>query len=161
MTEGAPRRRRWRPALLSGLVFPGLGQAVAGHTWRAIFFSASSLALIVAVVARVMRETQRLMPVDPEAILDPALPFTLAAEIHRANASFFFWCTLGILALWVGSIVDALGDPVGPVPRDETRGRCRRPAAFLETPRNALSGRSEEWQSGTAGVPQRWSVPRS
>jgi len=118
MTEGARPRGRWRPVLLSGLVFPGLGQAVTGHPWRALFFSASSLALVVAVVERVMRETQRLMPVDPEALLDPTLPFTLAVEIHRANASFFFWATLGIVALWVGAMLDALlSDTGSPVPK--------------------------------------------
>jgi hypothetical protein len=135
MTEGARPRSRWRPVLLSGLVFPGLGQAVTGHPWRALFFSASSLALIAAVVIRVMRETQRLMPVDPEALFDPALPFTLAMEIHRANASFFFWATLGVVALWVGSIADAclLRSAVGPAPResDQTRhpSAPRRPGA--------------------------------
>jgi len=93
--------------LLSGLVFPGLGQLTCGHPWRALAFGGSSVALLVAVVARVAREAQRLMPVEPEEILDPALPFRLAAEIQRANASFFFWATLGIVALWVGSVVDA------------------------------------------------------
>ena len=113
MTAGAKPRGRWRPVLLSGLVFPGLGQMVTGHPWRALFFSASSLALLAAVLVRVMRETQRLMPMDPEAILDPTLPFTLVAEIHRANASFFLWCTVGIVALWVGAIVDAFLDHSG------------------------------------------------
>jgi hypothetical protein len=112
-------RGRWRPVLLSGLVFPGLGQLVVGRPWRALFFSASSLALIVAVVARVMRETRRLMPDDAEALLDPTLPFTLAVEIHRANASFFFWATLGIVALWVGAIVDCI--PRGMPPEERRR----------------------------------------
>ena len=106
ITQAAPRSP-WRPVLLSGLVFPGLGQLVSGHPWRALFFSGPSVALLVAVVARVTRETQRLMPDDPEALLDPALPFRLAVEIHRANASFFLWATLGIVALWLGSIADA------------------------------------------------------
>jgi hypothetical protein len=124
MTGGARPRRRWRPVLLSGLVLPGLGQLATGHPWRALFFSGSSLALIVAVIVRVARETQRLMPTDPEALLDPTLPFTLAVEIHRANASFFFWCTLGILALWVGAIVDCMPRGiVGPAPRESDRNR--------------------------------------
>jgi len=109
--------------LLSGLVLPGLGQLVTGHPWRALFFSASSLALLAAVVERVMRETQRLMPADPVALLDPTLPLTLAVEIHRANASFFFWATAGILVLWVGAIVDCLPRGASPVPSepDQTR----------------------------------------
>jgi hypothetical protein len=118
--------------LLSGLVLPGLGQLVTGHPWRALFFSASSLALIAAVVERVMRETRRLMPADPVALLDPMLPLTLAVEIHRANASFFFWATVGITVLWVGAILDCLPrGAFGPARRepDQTRPSApRRPS---------------------------------
>ena len=92
---------------LSGLVFPGLGQLLTGHPWRALFFSGSSVALLVAVVARVIRETQRLLPEEADALLDPALPLRLAVEVHRANESFFLWATLGLVALWLGSTVDA------------------------------------------------------
>ncbi len=111
--------------LLSGLVFPGLGQLTRGHPWRALAFGGSSVALLVAVVVRVAREAQRLMPIEPEEILDPALPFRLAAEIHRANASFFFWATLGIVALWVGSMVDAflLRGAVSPAPKESDQSR--------------------------------------
>lgn len=109
----APPRRggRLRPALLSGLVFPGLGQLVTGHPWRGLAFGGASVALLAAVVLRVMRETRRLMPEDPVALLDPALPFRLAVEIHRANASFFLWATAGIVGLWLGSIADAWSAP--------------------------------------------------
>jgi len=107
VTPGPPARNRYRPALLSALVFPGLGQLATGHPWRALAFGGSSVALLVAVVLRVMRETQRLLPEDPVALLDPALPFRLAVEVHRANAAFFSWTTLGIVALWLGSIVGA------------------------------------------------------
>jgi hypothetical protein len=89
VTAVRPARDRYRPALLSGLVFPGLGQLATGHPWRALAFGGSSVALLVAVVLRVMRETQRLLPEDPAALVDPALPFRLAVEVHRANAAFF------------------------------------------------------------------------
>jgi hypothetical protein len=103
-----------RGLLLSALVFPGLGQLVTGYPWRALAFAGSSVALLVAVVRRVIRETDRLMPEDPVAILDPALPFRLAVEVHRANASFFLWATVGIVAIWLASIVDAwLSRPAG------------------------------------------------
>ncbi len=116
MTRDARPHSRWRPVLLSGLVLPGLGQLVTGHPWRALFFSASSLALVAAVVERVVRETQRLMPADPVALLDPMLPLTLAAEIQRTNATFFSWATLGIVVLWVGAIVDCIPrGTVGPI----------------------------------------------
>ena len=109
---GSPRSRL-RAALLSGLVFPGLGQLTTGHPWRGLAFGASSVALLVAVVLRVVRETRRLLPEDPVALLDPALPFRLAVEIHRENAFFFLWATVGIVALWLGSIADAWLSPGG------------------------------------------------
>lgn len=104
---GPGARPRLTPVLLSGLVFPGLGQLVTGHLWRALGFGAGSVALLAALVRRVMQETVRLLPEDPVEILDPALPFRLAVEIHRANAAFFAWVTFGIVALWAGSMLDA------------------------------------------------------
>jgi hypothetical protein len=100
-----------RAALLSGLVFPGAGQLATGHPWRALAFGGPSAALLVAVVRRVMRETERLLPTDADALLDPALPFRLAVEVHRANASFFLWVTLALVALWLGSIIDCYARP--------------------------------------------------
>jgi hypothetical protein len=100
-------RDSWKPMLLSGLVFPGLGQLVTGHPWRALGFAGPSVALLVAVVVRVARETLRLLPEDEASLLDPALPFRLVVEVHRANASFFLWATLAIVALWIGSMADA------------------------------------------------------
>jgi hypothetical protein len=102
---------RRRAALLSALVFPGAGQLATGHPWRALAFGGPSAALLVAVVRRVMRETERLLPTDADALLDPSLPFRLAVEVHRANASFFLWVTLAIFAFWLGSVVDCYARP--------------------------------------------------
>lgn len=107
MTTDEPPRARLRPVLLSALVFPGLGQLVLRRPVRALLFAGGSAAVLVAVVRRVLRETERLLPQDPEALLDPALPFRLAVEVHRANAGFFLAVTLGLLALWALSILDA------------------------------------------------------
>jgi hypothetical protein len=147
---GDARSRRWRPVLLSGLVLPGLGQAVTGHPWRALFFSGSSLALVVVVVERVARETRRLMPEDPVAVLDPMLPFNLVAEIHRANASFFFWATLGMVALWVAGIVDAYlaTDSVRPIAKGIDRAR-RSPGPSQPKVQRDVTGRSEEWRGAS------------
>ena len=46
------------------------------------------------------------MPDDPTTI-DPLFPFRLAYEIQRDNGAFFFWITVAVVAVWVGSIVDA------------------------------------------------------
>ena len=114
-------RKRLAPVLLSLLVFPGLGQLATGRRWRGLAYAGASLALLVAVLRRVYTETLRLMPDEPEAVLDPALPFRLAAEIHRANAAFFAWASAGIVVLWALSAVDAWAASRGPA-RPPTRG---------------------------------------
>ena len=103
---GARRRTPWRPVLLSGLVFPGLGQFVTGHPGRGAVYALGSLAIVIVVLRRVARETLARLPEDPTAI-DPLFPFRLAHEIQADNAAFFFWLTLALVALWAGSIVDA------------------------------------------------------
>jgi hypothetical protein len=100
-------RKRLAPVLLSLLVFPGLGQFATGRPWRGLAYAGTSLALLAALMRRVYAEATRLMPRDPEALLDPALPFRLAAEIHRANLSFFAWITGAIVLLWALSALDA------------------------------------------------------
>jgi 8-oxo-dGTP diphosphatase len=105
--------RSFRPALLSALVFPGLGQLANGRRLRALLFAGGALALLFTLAQRVFVETQVRLPDDPSALLDPAWPFRLAAEIQRANESFFFWITVGLLVLWAGSVADAwIGAPV-------------------------------------------------
>ena len=102
----APRPSRWRPALLSGIVFPGLGQLASGHPLRGLAFGGATVVALVVLVRRVARETLARMPDDPTAI-DPLFPFRLAHEIQRDNGTFFFWITVVILAVWAGSILDA------------------------------------------------------
>ena len=103
---GPNPRRPWRSVLLSGLVFPGLGQLMSGHPVRGLAFAAGSLVAVVALVRRVAGETLARLPTDPDQI-DPLLPFRLAHEIHRDSADFFLWVTLALVALWAGSVVDA------------------------------------------------------
>lgn len=103
---GAPRRSRWRSTLLSGIVFPGLGQLATGHPLRGLAFAGATLVALVVLVRRVARETLARMPDDPTAI-DPLFPFRLAHEIQRDNGAFFFWITAAVVVVWAGSILDA------------------------------------------------------
>ncbi len=100
-------RRHLKPALLSGLVFPGLGQLANRRPWRAVAFGGGSLVLLVMVFRRVWSEALVRMPQDPENLLDPALPFRLAQEVRSANSAFFFWATCGLVTLWLLSVLDA------------------------------------------------------
>jgi hypothetical protein len=79
---------------------------VSGRPWRGLFFALGTLVGLVLLLRRVARETLARLPEDPSTI-DPLLPLRLAHEIRLANASFFFWLTLVLVVLWVGSIVDA------------------------------------------------------
>jgi hypothetical protein len=89
-------------------VFPGLGQLALGRVARGLLFALPSVALLVALMRRVWTEASRLVPTeDPDALLDPSLPFRLAGEIQRANATFFAWVTFGLVVLWALSAVDA------------------------------------------------------
>jgi len=123
---GSGERRRLAPVLLSLLVFPGLGQFATGRPWRGLAYAGGSLVLLVGLLRRVYAETLRLMPQDPEAVLDPGLPLRLAAEIHHANAALFGWTTLGIVVLWALSGLDAWIAAQASHPR--TPGSARKPA---------------------------------
>jgi hypothetical protein len=95
--------------LLSGLVLPGLGQLANGALLKGLAFAGATVAALAVFVHRVARETLKRLPTDPFDI-DLGLPLRLAREIQRDNASFFFWVTVAVVALWVGSILDAWRD---------------------------------------------------
>lgn len=95
--------------LLSGLVLPGLGQLANGAVVKGLAFAGGSIVALALVVHRVAREAMARMPTDL-LDFDPGLPFRLARDIQRDNATFFFWITVVIVALWAGSMLDAWYD---------------------------------------------------
>ncbi len=109
-----PRRAQGglRPALLSALVFPGLGQLANRSYAKAVALGGASVALLVVLLRRVAAEATARIPADPDQaasllLQDPAWPLRLAAEIQRANAAFFTWIGLAIVAVWALSVWDA------------------------------------------------------
>jgi len=103
-------------------VFPGLGQLALGRVARGLLFALPSLVLLGALVRRLWTEVHRLLPVDdPDALLDPMLPFRLTEEVHRANASFFGWVTAGVVVLWALSALDAWWASNERAPREPLR----------------------------------------
>ena len=106
------RRARWRPALLSALVFPGMGQLAQRRWTTALVYGAGSLALVAVLLLRVYTEVNARLPKDPTELLDrlagdPGWPLQLAAEIQRDNAAFFIGLTLAIVVVWILSVWDA------------------------------------------------------
>jgi hypothetical protein len=106
-SHGAPEVRPLTPVLLSLLLFPGLGQLAQRRPWRGLAYAAASGALLAALGRRVWREAAARLPADPEALLDPGLPFRLAAEIQRDNAAFFLGVGALIVLVWALSVLDA------------------------------------------------------
>jgi hypothetical protein len=110
-----------RPALLSGLVFPGLGQLANRHYGRALALGGASLALVAVLLRRVVAEASARIPADPDQAAatlldDPAWPLHLASEIQRANAAFFLWITVAIVAVWALAVWDAWRGAGRPAP---------------------------------------------
>ena len=91
---------RWRSVLLSGLVWPGLGQLVSGHVAKGLSIVAGTLAAFAWLCARVAGEVFRRMPSEP-TILDLGEMLEMAAAIRRDNAAFFSGITFVLVGLWV------------------------------------------------------------
>lgn len=96
----------WRAVLLSAAVCPGVGQLAQKRYLPGLAMLGATLALVIALLAKVVREAVDRIPTDPVG-LDPLFAFGLAAEIQRANAGFFAWITAALVLLWVVSIADA------------------------------------------------------
>ncbi len=96
----------WRAVLLSAAVCPGVGQLAQKRYLPGLAMLGATLALVIVLLARVVREAIDRMPTDPVG-LDPLFAFGLAGEIQRANAGFFAWITAALVLLWVVSIADA------------------------------------------------------
>jgi diadenosine tetraphosphate (Ap4A) HIT family hydrolase len=101
--------RRMSPVLLSGLVWPGLGQVVSGHAAKGLLFFAGTLAAFGWLVVRVAGEALRRLPADAEG-LDLGQVFEMAAAIRRDNADFFSGITAVLVGLWVLAVADAWRD---------------------------------------------------
>jgi len=122
--RGPARDGRWRAALLSALVFPGLGQLKGRRYASALAFGAPSLVLLGVLFRRVWLEAQARLPTDPDELLgrlldDPGWPLHLAEQIQRENGSFFLWITIAILVVWAVSVWDAWrgAAPKAPAPK--------------------------------------------
>jgi diadenosine tetraphosphate (Ap4A) HIT family hydrolase len=101
-----PPRRRLSPVLLSGLVWPGLGQLAKGEWTKGLLIVAGTLAAFGGLVVRVWEEATRRLPVDP-ADFDLSLVFDMAAAIRRDNATFFSGVTAVLVGLWALAVADA------------------------------------------------------
>lgn len=98
-----------KAALISGLVFPGLGHLVLRRPLRGCLFL---VPMVLAVIYLVRRMTE-LVDVLQAELESGALPFDPAAILERVHSSGINdgavnLATLVCLACWIGSVADSL-----------------------------------------------------
>jgi diadenosine tetraphosphate (Ap4A) HIT family hydrolase len=106
---GSAPSRRVRPVLLSGLVWPGLGQLASGHLVKGLLIVAGTLAAFALLIVRVADEALRRLPTDP-ADFDLGRIFEMATAIRQDNAAFFTGITAALVGLWAFAVADAWRD---------------------------------------------------
>ena len=97
-------------ALLSGLVFPGVGQIVLRHYKKGITFLLITLACLVLIAMKAVQQT--LIIVEKIESMDSASDMITisnsAVQVTTTYDSLFFNIALLVIALcWIISIVDA------------------------------------------------------
>jgi diadenosine tetraphosphate (Ap4A) HIT family hydrolase len=100
---------RISPVLLSGLVWPGLGQLATGHRLKGLLIVLGTLAAFGALLVRVADETLRRLPTDP-ADFDLYGIFEMARAIRQDNAAFFTGISAVLVGLWALAVADAWRD---------------------------------------------------
>jgi hypothetical protein len=97
-------------ALLSGFVYPGLGQIVQKHYGRGVALIGAVSASLVVIVATVVREVQAILDKALSGGVAPGLG-ALVAEANKASAgrggTAMTVASVAILCCWVVGIVDA------------------------------------------------------
>ncbi|MBU4013362.1 MAG: hypothetical protein KJ550_07840 [Proteobacteria bacterium] len=97
-------------ALLSGLVFPGVGQIVLRHYKSGIAFVLTTLAALVLII---MKEVQQALIIvekigSIEGVIDMSTISKAAVQATTTNDSLILNLALLVIALcWIISIVDA------------------------------------------------------
>ncbi len=103
-------RRSSKAALLSGLIFPGVGHMFLKRYQRGSILMILALLALSAIVARVLERAQSIMdrinsgeiPLEPAAITDMVTTASSGAASLAENAAL-----IALLACWLIGIVDS------------------------------------------------------
>lgn len=102
-----PADSRFRPLLLSGLLWPGAGQVVAGRRRFGFALATATAVVCILLMRSLVAETLLRMPTDPVFFDDfgsiLALAQRLSAEI-RPTLAPWLWMLLG---LWLAGCIEA------------------------------------------------------
>ena len=90
--------------LYSGLVFPGVGQWILGQRRKAVLIVVWITLLVAALFVRLfVLVYDMLYP----SLSQFQLPPELLSEVHKQAYLDNWWLLLLIIAIWIGSVVDA------------------------------------------------------
>lgn len=96
-----------RAALLSGLVFPGIGQWMLGDKKKAVSIVLSELFLVPFLMYRIFYLVYNTL-VPSGDITQMKIDPDLIQKIHRMAYVDNWWLLAIILGIWIYSIVDAV-----------------------------------------------------
>lgn len=98
-----------KAAMLSGLVFPGLGQLILKHTTRGLVYVGLSLAGVLVSVSMVIdMALQVLNELGDTGLLDINQVFITTHNIvHSGEHATLNYLLLALIGLWLVSIIDA------------------------------------------------------
>jgi TM2 domain-containing membrane protein YozV len=100
-----------RGMLLSGLVYPGLGQMLLGHKLTGIMLILGTSAGLIVLTYRLVQRTYRIMEQAIPRLADEALDLqTLKDLVERCSAGGWgveVICLIGITGCWLLAIVHA------------------------------------------------------
>lgn len=97
-------------ALLSGLVFPGLGQIVLRHYKRGFFVVLAVLACLTVIVVKAAQQGAAILEkIELDGgVIDMNAISEAAAQASAASGDFSFTLAVwGLVVLWVVGVVDA------------------------------------------------------
>lgn len=105
-------RKAVKGALLSALVFPGIGQILLKRVQRGVLFLVSALAALVVMIAKVVHEALGIIDaliaeggvVDPEALSRAASHATGLSDDPLFNGLQVLF-----IIIWIYGIIDAYG----------------------------------------------------
>lgn len=111
-----------KSALLSGLLFPGLGQIYLKHYKRGFTFAIITVGILYPLTLKVLEALQLIMPIVINSNFENIDPSALQNKIElffkNQNIIFYQFLEFAFLICWVSSIVDAyqLGSKIEQTP---------------------------------------------
>lgn len=93
--------------LLSGFVFPGLGQINNGHIWKGVILIITATLWVIILFWHIVSSLLRILKETPDVELTPDWVRTLTQQVKVEGGDFFIVMFFIFIMIWVVGIVDA------------------------------------------------------